>query len=292
MGVDIALYGIGEIDDKRLKGIAHDIEGELSGRQHIYWNGDGCGPLIRSSQKVWGGKSTNPEVIEFRILSEYYAPPDYRGSDWRDIGAAIGAFCVYAPELKVYYEDGKTSKYKGRQRASVAYICDIWDHFLWPDGNRPVYEFYPNVIEWNAQLAAEPKLCTRCDTSKPQSEFGKASARPDGLTAYCKLCTRSLNARNSKKNEAREVVEQEIVARGGCMDCGSTVRAVMEFDHVRGVKVANISKMVATAASAQDVRDELNKCDLLCANCHRVRTARRAGWRTLSLPEQREAGNP
>lgn len=61
-----------------------------------------------------------------------------------------------------------------------------------------------------------------------------------------------------------------------CTDCGKFYRAwVMEFDHVRGVKYDCISSMLARSMSMQKILDEIVKCDLCCANCHRERTHKR-----------------
>lgn len=57
-----------------------------------------------------------------------------------------------------------------------------------------------------------------------------------------------------------------------CHDCGvSYPHYVMDFDH-RGDKVFIISKYRTYNKSLEDVKAEIAKCDLVCANCHRVRT--------------------
>jgi hypothetical protein len=57
-----------------------------------------------------------------------------------------------------------------------------------------------------------------------------------------------------------------------CMDCGQQYPYyVMEFDHVRGEKVANIADMINKNTTLR-VWDEIEKCELVCANCHRLRT--------------------
>ncbi len=56
-----------------------------------------------------------------------------------------------------------------------------------------------------------------------------------------------------------------------CLDCGTFFKACqMDFDHVSGVKVSNVSQMVGRPSVEIEV--ELDKCQLVCANCHRVRT--------------------
>lgn len=64
-----------------------------------------------------------------------------------------------------------------------------------------------------------------------------------------------------------------------CMDCGGKFPPfVMDFDHRDGVtKLGNIAGLLKSWSWAK-LQTEIDKCDLICANCHRIRTARRAGW--------------
>lgn len=62
-----------------------------------------------------------------------------------------------------------------------------------------------------------------------------------------------------------------------CVDCGEVDPCVLQFDHVKGRKVGNISDMVKTA-SIEDLQKEMRKCEIRCANCHMRRTARVHGW--------------
>lgn len=59
-----------------------------------------------------------------------------------------------------------------------------------------------------------------------------------------------------------------------CHDCGLTFPpAVMDFDHVRGVKLADVSSLVNATRGA--LEEEVWKCEVVCATCHRLRTRRR-----------------
>lgn len=59
-----------------------------------------------------------------------------------------------------------------------------------------------------------------------------------------------------------------------CLDCGGHFHPeCMDFDHVRGDKLFSIS--AGFNRSAEDFADELDKCELVCANCHRTRIANR-----------------
>ena len=60
-----------------------------------------------------------------------------------------------------------------------------------------------------------------------------------------------------------------------CVDCGISYHwYVMDFDHRRGIKEFEISVLSKKAMSHKRIMAEVAKCDVVCANCHRVRTYR------------------
>ena len=63
-----------------------------------------------------------------------------------------------------------------------------------------------------------------------------------------------------------------------CVDCGECNPVVLEFDHVKGIKVASISSLVAMGHSIPTIQKEIEKCEVRCANCHRRKTASERGW--------------
>jgi hypothetical protein len=63
-----------------------------------------------------------------------------------------------------------------------------------------------------------------------------------------------------------------------CVDCGHCFPAeCMHFDHVRGIKQFSLSS--STRYSPKKTASELDKCDLVCANCHSIRTRKRRNLR-------------
>ena len=59
-----------------------------------------------------------------------------------------------------------------------------------------------------------------------------------------------------------------------CADCkGKFPPECMDFDHVRGEKSFNLA--IALTHSMKRILNEVAKCDLVCANCHRIRTTKR-----------------
>jgi hypothetical protein len=61
-----------------------------------------------------------------------------------------------------------------------------------------------------------------------------------------------------------------------CVDCGEKDPVVLDFDHVRGIKVNNVSHMVLNGVSLEKLKTEMDKCEIRCANCHRRKTRMRA----------------
>jgi hypothetical protein len=62
----------------------------------------------------------------------------------------------------------------------------------------------------------------------------------------------------------------------GCTDCGwSQWARGLDWDHVRGPKVSTIANMIGRRDSWQAIEEEMAKCEVVCANCHRIRTHQR-----------------
>ena len=62
----------------------------------------------------------------------------------------------------------------------------------------------------------------------------------------------------------------------GCLDCGwREWPRGLDWDHVLGDKVADISGMIANGRPRPEIAAEMAKCELVCANCHRIRTIER-----------------
>ncbi len=75
-----------------------------------------------------------------------------------------------------------------------------------------------------------------------------------------------------------------------CTDCGSRFPACcMDFDHRGGDKHREVGALVARSSPWETIAAEIAKCDLVCANCHRIRTKAKgsSGWtRTIEKDEQ------
>jgi hypothetical protein len=84
---------------------------------------------------------------------------------------------------------------------------------------------------------------------------------------------RRFTTADARRRERNQRFIAEFKVGKACLDCKNVYPPfVMDFDHCRGEKVANISSLVMNAKSLNKILAEIQKCDLVCANCHRMRT--------------------
>jgi hypothetical protein len=160
------------------------------------------------------------------------------------------------------------------------------------------------------------RRCGRCGHSKPIAEFAwhrKAKGQRDN---YCRPCRaaykqehyaahRERYLANASRRKRALIAERtayliEFFRERPCVDCGEADPLVLEFDHI-GPKSFSISVGIR-GHKWQSVLDEIERCDVVCANCHRRRTALRAGFaralaqgrgRALPMPTSgRRESNP
>lgn len=134
-------------------------------------------------------------------------------------------------------------------------------------------------------MKTKTKRCSRCNVTKKVAEFYVFKAR-GGHQAYCKACNKDSRAvyyqnnkqryRHSRDEHRRRLREEinEIKRTTPCTDCGNLFPAeVMDFDHLDpSTKIANVSQLVSKEGSRRRIREEIEKCEVVCSNCHRVRT--------------------
>jgi hypothetical protein len=63
-----------------------------------------------------------------------------------------------------------------------------------------------------------------------------------------------------------------------CVDCGETDIRVLEFDHSHGRKIDEISHLLSQGYGWRAIETEIAKCEVRCANCHRLKTMERGKW--------------
>lgn len=122
----------------------------------------------------------------------------------------------------------------------------------------------------------ETKHCNKCGKDKPISEFGKNSSKKDGLQSMCKEEYKKLHYATHKedyknRNKAYREHNREwinsIKSKLKCSICGEDRIWCLDFHHVNpNEKEGSVSHMIQ---APNKLKLELEKCIVLCANCHR-----------------------
>ena len=128
-------------------------------------------------------------------------------------------------------------------------------------------------------------LCFRCKEDKPESAFYRRYA---GRQSQCIVCHKEYTKKHyqdhkveyavrSRKNSARYRKAIQKLKDKPCADCKLEFPYyVMDFDHVTGDKEEAVSRL-ASKGHFKRAFEEAKKCDVVCSNCHRIRTHERLG---------------
>ena len=147
-----------------------------------------------------------------------------------------------------------------------------------------------------ARYRADAKKRMRPDTGKP---WRRGEMREDGMRFACYLKDRDADAEGYFKeywvdeegwakyqaklrraNQKRYKIGRALILEAkssGCVDCGYNEHpAALDLDHRPGVD-KKFELALGHNRSAAAIKAELAKCDVVCANCHRIRTFKRSG---------------
>lgn len=145
------------------------------------------------------------------------------------------------------------------------------------------------------------KTCSRCGVSYDESEFNW-KIKNVRRSYHCKYCSRAYVKSHydlhhkyySDKARRRDLVLRheyhEYVANyllsHPCIRCGESNILVLEFDHVdHKTKISDIGTMSRRGMPLRKIVEEIDKCQILCANCHRIKTAREIkSWKLKYAP--------
>jgi len=99
-------------------------------------------------------------------------------------------------------------------------------------------------------------------------EKQKEYARNHYLKNKEKMIARAIESTKLVMIRNREYIKNYL-SNNPCVDCGEKDVIVLEFDHISGKKLHNISEMVGKGSSIKTIDIEISKCEVRCANCHR-----------------------
>jgi hypothetical protein len=131
----------------------------------------------------------------------------------------------------------------------------------------------------------DTKLCANCGFEKPYIDFRVKNSNKDGLELLCSIC---LNERNQKlyaknkeqrhkniyaRKKKRSILIREFILQikrtRGCGFCNINNPTCLDFHHIDSLdKVFNLSQ-ASQGFSKERIEEEVEKCVIICGNCHR-----------------------
>lgn len=125
----------------------------------------------------------------------------------------------------------------------------------------------------------DSKICITCKQEKPLEEFAKNKTRKDGRSSICKSCFslyRNKHYQENKeyyKSKAKNYREKtrklfnEFKSNLKCSICGENRWWLLDFHHLDPSEKEG--EVVNLVQSPKRLEKELQKCIVLCSNCHR-----------------------
>lgn len=141
------------------------------------------------------------------------------------------------------------------------------------------------------------KICAKCGVEQHKDNFYRSSKNRDGLQSYCRSCALESRKTSYKKNpingrkydkERKKKLQQlvwDYLEDHPCVDCRESDPVVLQFDHVRGTKIAEVSSLLSWRYSWEKIKKEMRKCEIRCANCRTRKTAKDRNWFNGSIAQ-------
>ena len=116
----------------------------------------------------------------------------------------------------------------------------------------------------------ETRVCRECKTEGPTDSFASAGIK-NGKKYYRHLCKTCYHkSKQPRKDELKQFV-LSIKKDSKCQKCGFSDYRALQFHHINSEgKQGAISDMVSYGFSKEKILAEINKCSILCANCHQI----------------------
>jgi hypothetical protein len=156
------------------------------------------------------------------------------------------------------------------------------------------------LFEFAANGDSGVKRCGSCGLVKPLCMFPFKDRVLGKRGSRCLACMAAYSRQHYRQNRASylkkarrsrwrvSVRNRQLVFAylrdHPCVDCGESDPLLLDFDHRDPASKLNDVARLAHFRPWDVVLEEISKCDVRCANCHRRRTARQFGWSKLELP--------
>jgi hypothetical protein len=129
-------------------------------------------------------------------------------------------------------------------------------------------------------LAVSPRTNKRVKVCEPCWIKHYANLSKPRVHHQAKQRAKDKLSRDKQVNRNRQYIAG-VLKNTKCMDCGYSNWIALEFDHREPEsKIDAVTKMAGDGISLARLTEEIEKCDVVCANCHAIRTAKQFNsWR-------------
>jgi hypothetical protein len=126
------------------------------------------------------------------------------------------------------------------------------------------------------------KTCTKCNQIKSIKDFTRRKSSKDNYHSRCKTCTRKDTQQHYKQNKSYYLAKNKrqkaklcswfknYKVTLKCNQCDESHISCLSFHHIDpSKKEINVATAVARTWSKEKIISEIEKCIILCENCHR-----------------------
>jgi len=141
-------------------------------------------------------------------------------------------------------------------------------------------------------------LCNTCHKEKKADDFSFKNQKQQVRKKICKACHSLYRKQHYLQNKEKYITKAkswnkkqkeilatylfEVLSKSACIDCNENDVIVLDFDHLNN-KRFGIAEMYRNSYSLNAIQEEIKKCVVRCANCHRRKTAKDIGYWKLKM---------
>jgi len=134
------------------------------------------------------------------------------------------------------------------------------------------------------------KICSSCNKEQPLENFSLRNKNTEIRNTWCKNCNKKYNKEHYQKNKIKYLEKSKSYEKNNrkymydylknhpCEECGETRIAALQFDHIEIKNKSFTIGHYGRKTGIVKLKEEIEKCRILCANCHAVHTSEQFNW--------------
>jgi len=187
--------------------------------------------------------------------------------------------CAFSARTTMSHDERKARQKLATSKNKLKLQTHVWEYL----SNNPCIDCGESSIIFLEFDHIGPKTEWVSFLIRKHASISKIRAEISKCVVRCISCHRkSTQSKYKSRTQSKQTAYvQNCLQNSTCTVCGDADYRNLEFDHVRGDKLANVSSLVGGRYSIQKIQEEIDKCDIICCKCHKIRTATRGNWNIL-----------